>query len=116
MSLFSPRDDSNLPVYTFSLSGAGSIKVRGDVPDGDVWRPVLAARYGKDRGKSQGLTHTRAGIFPIGWATNRKADEMVQTNDTIVIDMDASGKQIPLPFEKNESLLRALINSILKEG
>ena len=116
VNLFNPRDDSNLPVYTFSLSGAGSIKVRGEVPDGDVWRPVLAARYGKDRGKSQGLTHTRAGIFPIGWATNRKADEMVQANDTIVIDMDASGKQLPLPFEKNESLLRALISTILKEG
>ena len=42
---------------------------------------------------------------------------MTQANDTIVIDLDSVfGEQLPLPFEKNESLLRVLISSILKEG
>ena len=102
-------------VYTFSLAGPGAIKVRGDVPDGS-WAPCFAARYGTGRGKSLGLKDVRVGIVPMGWVKSRTAEELVQANDTLTLNLDSGTGQLSLPFEKNESVVRSLIRSILKEG
>ena len=108
------------PVYSFSLKGSGQIKVKGDVPEDDEFRPVLAARYGKDRGKSQGLTHIRAGIFTIGWALGRTAVELQQANDRVTIDLD---RQMSLDFQgsndpdrRDESVVREMIQDLLKNS